>query len=122
MIFCPFQIQVAQVHFSIWNIIRTSISYFETISRLVFVLSANGRCLGQFQSTGRAGTIFSIERKRTTNLMDLFIIILSFLLAYGLFVVIAIKLAKVLFPKISDEEMELKSRAMQQRQPKRAGI
>lgn len=54
--------------------------------------------------------------------MDLFIIILSFLLAYGIFVVIAIKLAKVLFPKISDEEMELKSRAIRQRQPKRAGI
>jgi len=54
--------------------------------------------------------------------MDLFIIILSFLLAYGAFVVIAIKLAKVLFPKISDEEMELKSRVIQQRQPKRAGI
>ena len=54
--------------------------------------------------------------------MDLFIIILSFLLAYGAFVVIAIKLAKVLFPKISEEEMELKSRAIRQLQPKIAGI
>ena len=54
--------------------------------------------------------------------MDLFIIILSFLLAYAAFVVIAIKLAKVLFPKISDEEMELKSRVIQQRHAKRAGI
>lgn len=54
--------------------------------------------------------------------MDLFIIILSFLLAYAVFVVIAIKLAKVFFPKISEEEMELKSRVASQREPKRAGI
>jgi hypothetical protein len=54
--------------------------------------------------------------------MDLLIIILSFLLAYGFFVVIAIKLAKVFFPKISDEEMEIKSRAIQQRHAKRASI
>lgn len=54
--------------------------------------------------------------------MDLLIIIMSFLLAYGLFVVIAIKLAKVFFPKISDEQLELKARGVRQRQPKRAGI
>ena len=54
--------------------------------------------------------------------MDLFIIILSFLLAYGAFVVIAIKLAKILFPKITEEEMELKSRVTRERRPKRAGI
>lgn len=54
--------------------------------------------------------------------MDLFIIILSFLLAYGVFVLIAVKLAKVLFPKITDEELELKSRTIRHRQPKRVGI
>jgi uncharacterized protein YqhQ len=54
--------------------------------------------------------------------MDLFIIILSFLLAYGVFVVIALKLAKVLFPKISDEDLELKAPGARQRQPKRASI
>ncbi len=54
--------------------------------------------------------------------MDLFIIILSFLLAYGIFVLVAIKLAKILFPKIGDEESELKSRGLRQRHPKRAGV
>lgn len=37
--------------------------------------------------------------------MDLLIIILSFFLAYGVFVVIALKLAKILFPKIEDEDL-----------------
>jgi uncharacterized protein YqhQ len=54
--------------------------------------------------------------------MDLFIIILSFLLAYGVFVVVAIKLAKVFFPKISDEQLEMKAQVMRRRQPKRASI
>jgi len=53
--------------------------------------------------------------------MDLFIIVLSFLLAYGIFVLIAVKLAKVFFPKISDEDVDLKPRD-RQRQAKRAAI
>jgi uncharacterized protein YqhQ len=54
--------------------------------------------------------------------MDLFIIILSFILAYAIFVLIAVKLAKVFFPKITDEEMELKARSVRQRQAKRASV
>jgi uncharacterized protein YqhQ len=54
--------------------------------------------------------------------MDLFIIILSFLLAYGVFVVVAIKLAKVFFPKLSDDQLEMKAPGMPRRQPKRASI
>jgi uncharacterized protein YqhQ len=52
--------------------------------------------------------------------MDLFIIVLSFLLAYGIFVVIAVKLAKVFFPKIDTDEVELKTETtIRERQPKR---
>lgn len=54
--------------------------------------------------------------------MDLFIIVLSFLLAYGIFVLIAVKLAKIFFPKISDEDIDLKPRVGRQRQAKRAAI
>jgi hypothetical protein len=46
--------------------------------------------------------------------MDLFIIILSFLLAYGIFILIAVKLAKIFFPKIDDEEVELKTGALRE--------
>jgi hypothetical protein len=65
---------------------------------------------------------FLFPGKRTKEPMDLFIIILSFLLAYGLFVVIALKLAKIFFPKISDEELELKARSVRPRHAKRASI
>jgi len=51
--------------------------------------------------------------------MDLFIIILAFLLAYGVFVLIAVKLAKVFFPQANDDEMGLKDETMHQREPKR---
>ena len=54
--------------------------------------------------------------------MDLFIIILSFLLAYGIFVLIAVKLAKMFFPQVNDEEIELKAGAAQPRAPKRITI
>ncbi len=54
--------------------------------------------------------------------MDLFIIILSFLLAYGIFVIIAVKLAKIFFPKIDDDEVELKHSALPDRQSKRVTI
>ena len=55
--------------------------------------------------------------------MDLFIIILSFFLAYGVFVLIAVKLAQIFFPKIvDDEDMELKPRNVPRRQPKRAAV
>jgi hypothetical protein len=55
--------------------------------------------------------------------MDLIIIIVSFLLAYGVFVLIAVKLARIFFPKIVDEdEMEFKPTNRRQRQPKRATI
>jgi uncharacterized protein YqhQ len=47
--------------------------------------------------------------------MDLFIIILSFLLAYGIFILIAVKLAKIFFPKVDDEEAELKTEALRER-------
>lgn len=50
--------------------------------------------------------------------MDLFIIILSFVLAYGVFVLIALKLAKIFFPKIEDEDEPLKPSS--QRRSKRA--
>ena len=50
--------------------------------------------------------------------MDLFIIILSFVLAYGVFVLIALKLAKIFFPKIEDEDAPLKP--SEQRRSKRA--
>jgi len=54
--------------------------------------------------------------------MDLFIIILSFLLAYGVFVLIAVKLAKVFFPKIDDDDVEFKTESVRERQPKRFPI
>jgi uncharacterized protein YqhQ len=53
--------------------------------------------------------------------MDLLIIILAFLLAYGIFVLIAVKLARIFFPKVVDDEaLHLKSGSARQRQPKRA--
>jgi len=55
--------------------------------------------------------------------MDLLIIIFAFLLAYGIFVLIAVKLARIFFPKIVDDEgMDLKPRSSRQRHPKRATI
>ena len=51
--------------------------------------------------------------------MDLFIIILSFLLAYGIFILIAMKLAKIFFPKIDADQMELKNRRVREAHPKR---
>ena len=53
--------------------------------------------------------------------MDLLIIILAFLLAYGIFVLIAVKLARIFFPKVADDEaLNLKSGNARHRQPKRA--
>jgi len=55
------------------------------------------------------------------TIMDLLIIVLAFLLAYGIFVLIAVKLAKIFFPKVVDDEaLNLKSGSARQRQPKRA--
>jgi hypothetical protein len=55
--------------------------------------------------------------------MDLLIVIFSFLLAYGVFVLIAVKLARIFFPKIVDDEgMNLKPANTRQRQPKRAAF
>jgi hypothetical protein len=55
--------------------------------------------------------------------MDLLIIIFAFLLAYGIFVLIAMKLARIFFPKIVDDEvMDVKPRRGRQRHPKRAVI
>ncbi|HET6541509.1 MAG TPA: hypothetical protein VFG46_13555 [Chryseolinea sp.] len=55
--------------------------------------------------------------------MDLLTIIFAFLLAYGIFVLIAVKLARIFFPKIVDDEgMDLKPRSGRQRHPKRATI
>ena len=55
--------------------------------------------------------------------MDLLIIIFAFLLAYGIFVLIAVKLARIFFPKIVDDGgMDLKPRSGRQRHPKRATI
>ena len=51
--------------------------------------------------------------------MDLFIIILSFLLAYGIFILIAVKLAKIFLPKIEDQEADLKTDALRESQHKR---
>jgi hypothetical protein len=65
---------------------------------------------------------FLIRLNPNNNFMDLFIIILSFILAYGIFVLIAVKLAKVFFPKIQDDEVELKTGTMRQRHPKRFSI
>lgn len=48
---------------------------------------------------------YFLNWSQTEYLMDLLIIILSFFLAYGVFVVIALKLAKILFPKIEDEDL-----------------
>jgi hypothetical protein len=54
--------------------------------------------------------------------MDLLTIIFAFLLAYGIFVLIAVKLARIFFPKIvNDEGMDLKPRIVR-RQRKRAAI
>jgi hypothetical protein len=36
--------------------------------------------------------------------MDLLVIVLSFVLAYGVFILVAIKLAKIFFPKIEDAD------------------
>lgn len=36
--------------------------------------------------------------------MDLLIIVLSFFLAYGVFILIALKLAKLFFPAINEED------------------
>jgi len=64
--------------------------------------------------------IFYYNGKPKT-IMDLLIIILAFLLAYGIFVLIAVKLAKIFFPKVVDDEaLHLKSGSARQRQPKRA--
>ena len=58
--------------------------------------------------------------------MDLLIIIFAFLLAYGIFVLIAVKLARIFFPKIVDDDsmdgMDIKPRSVRQRHPKRATI
>jgi len=62
---------------------------------------------------------FLLIRKLNTTAMDLFIIILSFLLAYGIFILIAMKLAKVFFPKIDVDDMENKSRSVQEVRSKR---
>lgn len=65
---------------------------------------------------------FLIIRKTNNSSMDLFIIILSFLLAYGLFVFVAVKLAKVFFPKVDVDTMQMKPRRMRERHPKRYTI
>jgi hypothetical protein len=53
--------------------------------------------------------------------MDLLIIVLAFLLAYGIFVLIAVKLARIFFPKVVDDEtLDLKTRTVRHRHPKRA--
>jgi hypothetical protein len=54
--------------------------------------------------------------------MDLFIIILAFLLAYGIFVLIAVKLAKLFFPQVNEEEIELKTGTVRPQEPKRFTI
>jgi hypothetical protein len=51
--------------------------------------------------------------------MDLFIIILAFLLAYGLFVLIAVKLAKMFFPKVNDDELDFNEGTVREGEPKR---
>jgi uncharacterized protein YqhQ len=67
------------------------------------------------------GTIFSILKGKPKTIMDLLIIILAFLLAYGIFVLIAVKLARIFFPKVVDDEaLNLKSGSARQRHPKRA--
>lgn len=53
--------------------------------------------------------------------MDLLIIILAFLLAYGIFVLIAVKLARIFFPKVVDNE-GLETRTVRHRHAKRAAI
>jgi hypothetical protein len=77
-----------------------------------------------FTKTTPAGIIFSIScPNRIKNSMDLLIIIFAFLLAYGIFVLIAVKLARIFFPKIVDDGgMDLKPRSDRQRHPKRATI
>lgn len=73
-----------------------------------------------------AGTIFLLVKAKRTilNSMDLIIIILSFVLAYGVFVLIAVKLAKIFFPKIDmdEDEVEIKPRRVRARQSKRFSI
>ena len=55
--------------------------------------------------------------------MDLLIIIFAFLLAYGIFVLIAVKLARIFFPKIVDEDaLPLKPANTRQRHAKRAAV
>ncbi|HEX6227449.1 MAG TPA: hypothetical protein VFZ52_23695 [Chryseolinea sp.] len=56
--------------------------------------------------------------------MDLLIIILAFLLAYGVFVLIAVKLARVFFPKVvvDDETIGLKPANRRQPHAKRATV
>jgi len=55
--------------------------------------------------------------------MDLLIIIISFILAYSLFVFVAYKLAQSFFPRIIDEdELEIKPRKVRQRPSKRLSM
>jgi energy-converting hydrogenase Eha subunit F len=55
------------------------------------------------------------------TIMDLLTIVLAFLLAYGIFVLVAMKLARIFFPKVIDDEaLELKTRTVRRRHPKRA--
>ncbi len=93
------------------------------------LLRGNSRIFARFEARrARVSTaigdwhhIFStIIKNEPKKLMDLFIIILSFVLAYGIFVLIAVKLAKVFFPKISDED--LKAPSARQRHPKRVSV
>jgi hypothetical protein len=65
---------------------------------------------------------FLYDRKLNKKNMDLFIIILSFLLAYGIFILIAVKLAKIFFPKIDVDDMEMKSRRVRATHSKRITI
>jgi uncharacterized protein YqhQ len=65
---------------------------------------------------------FLYDRKLNKKNMDLFIIILSFLLAYGIFILIAVKLAKIFFPKIDVDDMEMKSRRVRTAHSKRITI
>lgn len=71
---------------------------------------------------GLAPYFLLLSQTEQLLLMDLFIIILSFLLAYGIFVLIAVKLAKMFFPQIHDDEVELKTGALRERQRKRITV
>ena len=54
--------------------------------------------------------------------MDLLIIILAFLLAYGIFVLIAVKLAKMFFPQVNDDQIDLKAGTATPSEPKRVTV